>query len=388
MNIKILRYTATVLVTAALVLLSSCEKNPFSNDDYRKVVILYMAANNNLSSYAEQNIATLKGGFIPDKNSKDILIVYAHIAGNIPKLTRLFKNSDGSVTEDPVAVYEDHNSANGDVLKAVLNKVKTIFPAKEYGLILWSHATGWLPQGYYNSTFQGTWFEDPYAGMVKSFGEDRGVEMEIKELKSALPFHFNFIIFDCCFMGGIESVYELKDKATYIIASPTEILANGFPYRDIMSPLFQTKSNLEEACRLFYEYYNAQSGVHKSATIALYKTENLRQLATVAKGIFNNHRDKIQTLDMGKIQPYFRLNKRWFWDLGNLIEEIATPTEYLTFRTALENVVVAKWTTEYFIDIKINKFSGISTYIQNPSNSFLDTFYKGFDWNFDSEMIK
>jgi hypothetical protein len=111
-------------------------------------------------------------------------------------------------------------------------------------------------------------------------------------------------------------------------------------------------------------------------------------LATVAKGIFNNHRDKIQTLDMGKIQPYFRLNKRWFWDLGNLIEEIATPTEYLTFRTALENVVVAKWTTEYFIDIKINKFSGISTYIQNPSNSFLDTFYKGFDWNFDSEMIK
>ena len=388
MNIKILRYTATVLVTAALVLLSSCEKNPFSNDDYRKVVILYMAANNNLSSYAEQNIATLKGGFIPDKNSKDILIVYAHIAGNIPKLTRLFKNSDGSVTEDPVAVYEDHNSANGDVLKAVLNKVKTIFPAKEYGLILWSHATGWLPQGYYNSTFQGTWFEDPYAGMVKSFGEDRGVEMEIKELKSALPFHFNFIIFDCCFMGGIESVYELKDKATYIIASPTEILANGFPYRDIMSPLFQTKSNLEEACRLFYEYYNSQSGVHKSATIALYKTENLRQLATVAKGIFNNHRDKIQTLDMGTIQPYFRLNKRWFWDLGNLIEEIATPTEYLTFRTALENVVVAKWTTEYFIDIKINKFSGISTYIQNPSNSFLDTFYKGFDWNFDSEMIK
>lgn len=388
MNIKILRYTATVLVTAALVLLSSCEKNPFSNDDYRKVVILYMAANNNLSSYAEQNIATLKGGFIPDKNSKDILIVYAHIAGNIPKLTRLFKNSDGSVTEDPVAVYEDHNSANGDVLKAVLNKVKAIFPAKEYGLILWSHATGWLPQGYYNSTFQGTWFEDPYAGMVKSFGEDRGVEMEIKELKSALPFHFNFIIFDCCFMGGIESVYELKDKATYIVASPTEILANGFPYRDIMSPLFQTKSNLEEACRLFYEYYNSQSGVHKSATIALYKTENLRQLATVAKGIFNNHRDKIQTLDMGTIQPYFRLNKRWFWDLGNLIEEIATPTEYLTFRTALENVVVAKWTTEYFIDIKINKFSGISTYIQNPSNSFLDTFYKGFDWNFDSEMIK
>ena len=388
MNLRIFRYTALILITAAVALISSCEKNPFNKDDYRKVIILYMAANNNLSSYAEQNISTLKGGFIPDKNSRDILVVYAHLAGSNPKLTRLYKESDGTVVEDPVAAYEDQNSANGDVLKAVLNKIKTIFPAREYGLILWSHATGWLPQGYYNSTFQGTYFEDPYAGIVKSFGEDRGVEMEIKELKSALPYHFNFIIFDCCFMGGIESIYELKDKASYIVASPTEILANGFPYRDIMNPLFQSKSNLEEACRLFYEYYNSLSGVHQSATIALYKTDQLKQLSNVTKTIFNSHRDKIATLNMGNIQPYFRLNKRWFWDLGDLIEAIATPSEYQSFNTALNNVVVAKWNTEYFIDIKIEKFSGISTYIQNPSNSFLDTFYKGFDWNFDAEMIK
>jgi hypothetical protein len=388
MNIRFLRYIALTLITAALALLSSCEKNIFDSDDYRKVIILYMAANNNLSSYAQENITTMKGGFIPDKESKDILILYAHLAEGNPRLVRLYKDTDGTVIEDPVAAYEDQNSANGDVLKAVLNKVKSIFPSKEYGLILWSHATGWLPQGYYNSTFQGTYFQDPYEGLVKSFGEDRGVEMEIKELKSALPFHFNFIIFDCCFMGGIESVYELRDKANYIIASPTEILAYGFPYRDIMNPLFQSKSNLEEACDLFYEYYNSLTGVHQSATIALYKTDQLRQLATVTNSIFNSHRDKIATLDMGSIQPYFRLNKRWFWDLGSLVEQIATPSEFQNFTNALNKVVIKKLNTEYFIDIKIDKFSGISTYIQNPSNSFLDTFYKGFDWNFDSEMIK
>ncbi len=388
MRIRLFRYAAFIMIFAAMVLVVSCERNPSGKGDYKRVVLLYMAANNNLSSFAEYNISELKAGFIPDEESKDILLVYVHLSGRNPKLVRLFKNSDDIVVEDVVAAYDDQNSANGDVLKAVLNKIKTIFPSKEYGLILWSHATGWLPQGYYNSTFQGTYFEDPYKDLVKSFGEDRGVEMEIKELKSSLPYHFNFIIFDCCFMGGIETVYELRNKTDYIVASPTEILANGFPYRDIMSPLFQPKANLQEACRLFYEFYNAQSGVHKSATIALYKTENLRQFAIVAKSIFNNHRNSISGLDMSQIQPYFRLNKRWFWDLGDLIEKIATPVEIQTFNVALNNVVVAKWHTEYFIDIKIDKFSGLSTYIPNPSNAFLDNFYRGFDWNEDSEMIK
>jgi hypothetical protein len=348
-----------------------------------------MAANNNLSSFAEHNISTIKDGFVPDKQSKDILVVYIHLPNKDPKLVRVYKESDGVVLEDIVATYTDQNSANGDVLKAVLNKIKVIFPAKEYGLILWSHATGWLPQGYFNtSVSQGAFYEDPYKDIVKSFGEDRGVEMEVKELKGALPFRFSFIIFDCCFMGGIETIYELRDKADYIVASPTEILAYGFPYDQIMHSLFQTKLDLEQTCQLFYNYYNNQSGVHQSATISIYKTAELKQLADVTKSIFNNNRSKIATLTMSSVQPFFRLNKSWFWDLGHLIEKIATPAEYEAFNTALSKVIVAKWNTPYFIDLEIKRYSGVSTYIQNPVNNFLDSFYKGFDWNVASEMIK
>jgi len=348
-----------------------------------------MAANNNLSSFAEHNISTIKDGFVPDKQSKDILVVYVHLPNKDPKLVRVYKESDGAVLEDIVATYTDQNSANGDVLKAVLNKIKVIFPANEYGLILWSHATGWLPQGYFNTSVnQGAFYEDPYRDIVKSFGEDRGVEMEVKELKGALPFRFSFIIFDCCFMGGIETIYELRDKADYIVASPTEILAYGFPYDQIMSSLFQTKLDLEQTCQLFYDYYNNQSGVHQSATISIYKTAELKQLADVTKSIFNANRSKIATLTMSTVQPFFRLNKSWFWDLGHLIEKIATPAEYEAFNTALNKVIVAKWNTPFFIDLEIKKYSGVSTYIQNPENNFLDSFYKGFDWNVASEMIK
>lgn len=367
---------------------NSCEKKPSGEPEFDRVVVLYMAANNNLSSYAMHNLDALKSGFIPAEKSRNILVIYQHIEGKSPKLVRLYKDSSGDIKEDLVSAYEDQNSASSDVLKSVLNKINKIFPAHEYGLILWSHATGWLPQGYYSSSYNQSFFEDPYANIVKSFGEDRGVEMEVKELKAAIPYRLSFIIFDCCLMGGIETIYELKDITDYIIASPTEILAYGFPYSKVMNPLFKSKANLEEACELFYDFYNSQLGINKSATIALYKTDNLLDLAKASKIIFNNNRAKIQSLNMSNIQPYFRMNKRWYWDLDNFMSVIATPAEYSQFSNALNKVVIAKWTTPSFLDIEINKFSGLSTYIQNPENSFLDTFYKDFDWNSQSEMIK
>jgi len=163
------------------------------------------------------------------------MLVYKHLSGSNPELIRLYRDASGKAVEDIVAVYQDQNSATPLVLRSVLNKMKSIFPADDYGLILWSHATGWLPEGYYSKTkTPGVFFTDPYADIVKSFGEDRGTEMEITELKDALPFEFEFIIFDCCFMGGIETAYELRDKAEYIVASPTEILATGFPYDKVI----------------------------------------------------------------------------------------------------------------------------------------------------------
>src|SRR5512133_1045058 len=168
--------------------LSSCEKFFNDDNDYKRVVLLYMAANNNLSGYAQDNIDALKSGFLPGEDDKDIMLVYKHLSGSLPELVRLYKDINGNTVEDKVAVYEDRNSASGEVLKEVLNKIKSIFPANGYGLILWSHSTGWLPQGYYNSNKgngNNVFMEDPYADIVKSFGEDRGTEMESTELRDA-----------------------------------------------------------------------------------------------------------------------------------------------------------------------------------------------------------
>ncbi len=101
------------------------------------------------------------------------------------------------------------------MLESLLDKIKVIFPAKEYGLVLWSHGTGWLPEGYYdNSTQYGVSFPDPYADLVKSFGYEDGVEMDVKDLCNSIPYHLSFIVFDCCLMVGLKSLTSLKINVT------------------------------------------------------------------------------------------------------------------------------------------------------------------------------
>lgn len=369
----------------------SCEKDR-QRGKYDKVVLLYLAANNNLSTHALDNIVALKKGYLPSVNDKNILLVYKHIKGQKPELIRLFKDQNGVIVEDIVAAYEDHNSASPEVLKGVLNKIKTIFPTDNYGLILWSHASGWLPSGYYGTTkAPGAPFEDPYASIVKSFAEDGGVEMEISALKSAIPYELEFLILDCCFMGGIEVIYDLRKCANYIMASPTEILATGFPYESVIRPLFKYRADLQEVANIYYDFYSPKNSspptIYNSATIALYDTKEIEDIATVCNDIFVQNREKIALVNRNSVQPYFRFGQDYFFDLDDYISRIATVSQLNVFRKELSEAVVIKLATENFLDIPIKKFSGLSIYIPQIPNGELENYYKTIEWNQRTKLV-
>ena len=174
----------------AITIFYSCEHVIIDDlviDSKNKTVVIYMAANNNLSSDANNNIKLMLNGYLPDKDG-DNLIIYLHSYNSNPKLLKLYKeNNIGKM--DTVYHFPDINSATTTALKNAMNLTNTMFPAKEKGLILWSHGTGWLPEGYYlNSTQSQTlrsftnyvspWPAppggiDPYAHLVKSFGSQK-----------------------------------------------------------------------------------------------------------------------------------------------------------------------------------------------------------------------
>lgn len=348
------------------ILLFSCGKesvHPVSS----KTVIVYISANNSLASNAFANINQMEEGFTGIDGK---LIVYAKIFGQQPCIYEISHHTGPDIVSRKARVYNDHDASDPAVMKMVMNDIKSLYPAKTYGAIVWSHATNWLPKDA--------------AIALRSFGDDQGAKMDVQDLKTALPDNLEYLIFDACSMASVEVAYELKDKADYIMASPTEVLSVGMPYQLIAKYLFDVKAErgLQQMAGACYNYYMAQTGHMQSATYALIKTSELRSLAQSTKSLLYNHRfgysdfrrTEIQRLDF---DPRSLTAGFDFMDFLNKNFD----TVYLTnIRSAFEKAVLYKVHTPAFLGKPINTFSGLSCYIPTAGNEWVHPFYRKLDW--------
>ncbi len=401
----------------------SCEKEEMT---VGRVVLLYLEGNNDLVSYARQNISSINYGFLPDYYSAgdgDVFLMYCHLKGSKPYLVRMSKTSSGKVRSDTLVRYQNHDSCDPAVLKNVMDYTFKEYPGRERGLILWSHGSGWLPEGYYadpvefSSLSFGTVSpgetsgaplvhiplpEDPYSHLVKSFGVDDGYdsEMDIVEMGETLAGQqLDYVIFDCCLMGGVEVAYQIRDKCDYVVASQAEILANGFPYESLIGTLFADSLSVHDrivrAAGEYYEYYR-----YESATVSALRTDALESLALSVKAVMDaGGRESTQEIPIDRdgeitsIQRYFRMNRHWFYDLDDYIGHICEDQGlYSAFESALSSAVIYKAATPYFLrtggGFAITHHSGLSTFIDRPKSKYLETYYKSLDWCGDSGMLE
>ena len=351
-----------------------------------KTVLLYMVANNNLSNDAENSISRLQNGYIPAEEGN--LLVYKHCAGMDPVLLHIKKGEEGTVVADTAYRFPPRVSATKSALTQALNVTQALFPADSYGLILWSHGTGWIPPlASFSSAAQE---QISGSGPERTFGLDGKVELEIRDLAQAIPYKLSFMLMDACFMGGIETAYEVKDSVDYYIGSPAEILTESFPYHKIMQHIFKSTPDYAAVCKEYYDYYNAKSGAERSATVALMDCSKLAEVAEVAKRVFDQYGERIASLDLSLLQPYFRgSSSKYFYDLKDLVDAIADASLSAEFAAALERAVPYKATTPYFIELPIRSFCGVSTYVPgNPADTKLVDYYKQYKWNQATGMIK
>ena len=351
-----------------------------------KTVLLYMVANNNLSYDAENSISRLQNGYIPAEEGN--LLVYKHCAGMDPVLLHIKKGEEGTVVADTAYRFPPRVSATKSALTQALNVTQALFPADSYGLILWSHGTGWIPPLASSSSAA----QEQRSGSCpeRTFGLDGKVELEIRDLAQAIPYKLSFMLMDACFMGGIETAYEVKDSVDYYIGSPAEILTESFPYHKIMQHIFKSTPDYAAVCKEYYDYYNAKSGSVRSATVALMDCSKLAEVAEVAKRVFDQYGESIASLDLSLLQPYFRgSSSKYFYDLKDLVDAIADASLSAEFAAALERAVPYKASTPYFIELPIRSFCGVSTYVPgNPADTKLADYYKQYKWNQATGMIK
>lgn len=360
---KIIFHTPFVLFL--MVVLSSCNSN---NDNeptlVKKVLLVYLGGDNNLSYETDEKFNAITDGW--DKSVENKILIYQDAQGRKPQLTEV----GGKFSE----MYSQENSASPETFKRVLAKAKSLYPTAEFNLLVFSHASGWLPSGELNK---------PNTRSIIIDGKD---EMELTDFASAIPDGmFHTIVFEACFMAGIEVAYELKDKTHYIAASSAEILSPGFTplYKDYVNLLFQ--ENTQEFMQAAFNFYNSQSGAYRSATFSIVNTKKLDALIHFIRTNAKYNPE----INPNTIQIFDR-NKNFFYDFEDYFAQLlADDTQKQTLKNLIEECVVWKIATPAFMQrwhgdengFKINKHSGMTTYIINPNKPHLTEAYKKLKWS-------
>lgn len=436
-EIKILTRIAAAMAIAAAM--TGCEWLRPDNgckvdEENRKVMLLYSAGHNSLRSYLLDDIKDLRQGWLPgDDCNDDILLVYTHTpvkngsydTPSAPYLIRLYQDSEGTAISDTLIRYEAGTiSSSSAQINNVLSYVKESFTSGSYGMIFSSHATGYLPAGFYKdpdsysfSSVKGMMMKsarkpgipvpvpyiepdhDPSLPMVKSIGEDRvgagssqlSYEMDLTDFAEAIPMKLDYLLFDACLMGGIEVAYELRGKVGKLGFSQAEVLAEGLDYKTLTSRLLQNEiPDPESVCDDYFAQYDSDTGVYRSATISLIDCDNLDPLAEVCRNLFSTYREAIASVDHRNVQRFFRYDKHWFYDLESILKEAGISQNELDgLHSALDQCVIYKGhTPEFMNEFDIHTFSGFSMYLPSNGHPELEKFYKTLQWNKATGLVE
>lgn len=402
------------------------------SSDSRHVMIYYVAGYNDLRNYLADDIQDLLScEYLPSpRRSDDVLLVFSKLAKSAsdfttpvqPVLYRVSAGAEGKALCDTLKRWDPSVLATDPAtLREVLSYVKEQFPAEGYGLVFTSHATGYLPKGYYQNpvinassgAFQTSSVEQTAypkecsdgTPAVKSLGRDLTGsfviqnEMEITSFADAIPYKLDYVLLDACLMGGIETAYALRGKCHLFGASQTEVLAEGFDYTTITQSLVTSSPNPRRVCIEYFDFYNGLTGTSRSATISLIDCDRLDALTGVCQTLFARYRSQIAALSASQVQQFGRYHDGrahpWFFDLQDiLIQAGINEQEKSQLQQALDACVVYKAATPWFFEgtpsgFQIRAHCGLSMFLPSAGGSSLSSWYKQhISWNSATKLVE
>ena len=401
------RYAIGMAVVLAMLFGTSCSKVLSVSDEERssRTVLVYLGGDNNLSGEVAQKREALRRGRRSFPGGE--VLLYEDTGSG----ARLLRIAPGGILET-VADYGAENSASAAVFGRVLRDVLSGYPADGYGLVFFSHGSGWLPAGSLQNPRRAA---SPATGSPsslassgsRSMGWDDGggedmpggmthAEMELDEFAAAIPDGtLDFIIFEACLMAGVEVAYALRGKAEYLLASPAEIISPGFTpvYPEALGYLLDRSQSTDLSLKAFGERYmthvHTLEGDYRSATLSVVSTQELDLLAARTRELhlsFTGRTDIINELqhfdrpgsygDSPAVARYF--------DLGQWAEAADSPASYASWREQLERTIVWKACTEHFLPnqngFAIRHYSGLTTYTEQEELPALNEYYRTTAW--------
>ncbi len=382
------RYWARIvaLTVVAVALFQACG---FDDDDpepvvcpepepseVSRVVLVYMSANNNLGGYFdERDIEEMKQAALAGDLAGGRLLVFRHGTNNDTKAVeqRLFEIlPDGS--ERTLAEYDcDLSSVSMERMGRVLDDAERLAPAESRGLMLWSHADGWLNTGFENP-------ETLPAAAPRGFGQDGAKKMSISALGRVLEGrYFDFIYFDCCYMASVEVMYELRESAGLFAASAAELPADGARYHEALKHMFAPELDLVAAVKASFDFYYRQNT--SGCTLSVVRSAELEPLAAATAEIYSSHPPQPQK---GSVQQFQNSGNNYF-DFDDYMEQLLVdnPAAYNSWKSVLDGAVSFQGATEriYMVNrFNVRRHCGLTTYILFTEQDASRQSYRQLKW--------
>ncbi|WP_418386903.1 clostripain-related cysteine peptidase [Alistipes dispar] len=384
-----LRLAAAVAFAALFgVLPAGCTKELTETPPSRRPLVVYMALDNDLRGEFSSRLAALRAGWRPGME----LWVYADTPEGA-SLGRMDSTPEG-VALRTVERYGEENSASGATLERVLRTVWRLCPSDGYGLLFFSHATGWLPEGGLQAPL-----------VSRSIGLDQGSEMSLDAFVSAIPsgMPLDYVIFEACLMAGAEVALALAGHTDWVLASSAEVVEPGFRplYAENLALLTDGGRPVEEQLAAFGQRYMAHvrtlSGTGCSATLSLIRTSSMPALAEAVRRVTRGFADEegrdtppagLQHFDRPGAYGDRPAAAR-FYDLEAYVEAcLADPDAEAAFRGALADAVVWRDATERFLGgdgspykgFDIGRHSGLTLYVPRGEFPALNETYRRTAW--------
>ena len=332
---------AILLLCVIGLLITSCQQDGPDTPEapVKRTILVYMVASNSLGvnrrdqmDLDEMDRAVEHG----ELNGCRLLVYRIGPDDDIPLLFEIKKGWRGTAEHQTLVTYDGTKGASVTAarMSQVIADAKRLAPARDYGLILWSHGTGWAPS-----------LTTRAAAPRRVFGEDNGSTMALDQLAAAIPVGaFSWIYADVCYMGCVEVAYQLRSRCRYFVGYPTEIPGRGMPYELTLPYLCADQVQLDKACQETFDYYDIQTGA-----LQCYNLNGYHFLYD-----FMQYYLEMADMSLGaRMQDIYE---------KTVLYRIATPMIFNKIMIDQEN------------------FSGLSTYVLGTSPGVNDNYYRTLDW--------
>lgn len=384
--------TIRYILALALLALMGCTKD---GEDPRyphasRVVLVYMAGDNSLGGYVRDNLDAMRQG-MASAPAGSRTIAYVDTPDGNPRLLEVTSSGTQTLYTWP----SPHNSASAATVREAIGRVRTLAPADRYGLVLWSHGLAWMPSwatGYL--TRSKARIGDIWPA-TKWFGQDTGENpagyLDVEQLSEAIPSGvFDWILFDACFMASAETLYALRDKAERIVCSPAEVIADGFPYAEIMAELLRPEPDLRAVCETYYRHYaDDPRPAYRSATVSLVETSQFEALAEATASVLGAaltaDPEVLSNMDLNRLQPLDRYRRHFLFDMGSVVGELETrglvPASLAgAWRSQLARTVIYEAHTPTMLGLALDACCGLSMYVPYADYADLNEYYRTLGW--------